>query len=284
MSEEVAMRNQIEQKRSKLRNLFRIKNDCIRVFLAELFGTFVFVSFGLAGVAQFVFGSNIPFISVNISFAFGLTMGIIVAGKISGGHFNPAVSLAFLLLGKLSLVRFFVYAVAQNLGAFLSAAMVYLVYLNEFTKFEPGMHSIQSSGVFGTLPKDLESDSATQTISLFFDQFFATALFVTCILAICDDKNTPSKIPHTIKAVLVGLSLLIVGSAFGINCGFAVNPARDFAPRFFTFIAGWGTQVFTAGSYFFWIPIVAPMVGAAFAVIFYQLLIANHWPDQDLDL
>ena len=66
--------------------------------------------------------------------------------------------------------------------------------------------------------------------------------------------------------------------------GFAINPARDFAPRMFTLIFGWGVKVFTAGSYFFWIPIVAPMVGAVFAVFFYEFFIGNNLVQHDFKL
>ena len=174
-------------------------------------------------------------------------------------------------------MKFIIYTIAQNLGAFVGSILVYLCYLNEFSKYEPGWFSVDSSSVFGTLPRNVTSASGIETFSLFWDQFYATTLFITCILAICDDNNTPAKIPHTIKAVLVGLTLAGIGTAFGINCGFAVNPARDFGPRMFTLIFGWGGKVFTAGPYFFWIPIAAPMCGGAFAVIIYQLFIGNNF-------
>ena len=180
-------------------------------------------------------------------------------------------------------MKFIIYTIAQNLGAFFASIMVYLVYLNEFSKYEPGWFSIDSSSVFGTLPRNPTSSSGIETFSLFWDQFYATTLFITCILAICDDNNTPAKIPHTIKAVLIGFALFSISTAFGLNSGFAVNPARDLAPRLFTLI-GWGGKVFTAGPYFFWIPIVAPMIGAVFAVIIYQLFIGNHLDEVDIIL
>jgi len=106
-------------------------------------------------------------LALNISFGFGLAMGIIVSGNISGikvgnffklnhllqvvilckgGHLNPAVSFAFLLKGKLSLVRFIVYVFAQNIGAFTAAVMVYLTYLYELTIFKEGMYSLKTAG------------------------------------------------------------------------------------------------------------------------------------------
>ena len=194
---------------------------------------------------------------------------------------NPAISFANLLLGNLSFAHFFVYVIAQNLGAFLASIMVYLVYLFELENYEFGIHSIQSAGIFTTFPNNLTSTSNTETFSLIWDQFISSMLFVMSVLAICDDRNT--KVPGTIKAVLVGLVLLIIGTAFGFNCGFPINPARDFAPRMFCLIFGWGTQVFTAGNYFFWIPVVMPMVGSVFGTIVYQLFIANHLPKEKFE-
>lgn len=262
---------------SKLGAFLSIKNKLIRAFLAELFGTFLFLSIALGSVAQFVFGiGEITFVSMAISFGFGLMAAIVVCGKVTGGHFNPAVSFAFLLTARLSVLRFFVYSIAQNLGAFLASIMVYLAYLNEFEHFPAGQFSIQTSAVFGTLPRNVTSSGSTETFSLFFDQFFASSIFITVILAVCDENNTPAKLPHVIKALFIGFALMIIGTAYGINCGFAVNPARDFGPRMFTLIFGWGSQVFEAGPYFFWIPLLAPMIGSAFAVATYNLFIGNH--------
>lgn len=169
------------------------------------------------------------------------------------------------------------------MGAFLASCFVYLVYLHELEIFERGMYSLESAGIFATFPRNLTETTNLDGIELFsnfFDQFFATTLFIVGVLAICDSRNT--NIPHIIKAVLVGLILLIIGTSFGLNCGFPVNPARDFGPRLFCLIAGWGTKMFTAGNYFFWIPLVAPMIGAVSGTLTYQLFIANHWPEEDL--
>lgn len=93
-------------------------------------------------------------------------------------------------------------------------------------------------------------------------------------MAITDKRN--EQIPHGASAILVGLIVVLLGMSFGYNCGGAINPARDFGPRFFTFIAGWGHQVFTAGNYFFWIPLVAPMLGSLVGTFLYLFFISNQ--------
>lgn len=270
----------ISKVRTKIGKALRIKNTFIRVFLAELIGTFVFISFSLAGVAQYVFGGKKSFLSLNVSFGFGLTMGIITSGNVSGGHLNPAVSLSMLLLGRLTFVKFILYVIAQNIGAFLAAVMVYLVYLFELENYSGGMNSLDTAGIFATFPNQVDNVTGSATFSLFWDQFFATSLFIFCILAITDPKSN-QKTPLAVTAVLVGLILLIVGTSFGLNCGFAVNPARDFAPRLFLLIAGWGGKVFSAGNYFFWIPLVAPIIASFSSVFFYQLFIGNHTVEEE---
>jgi len=137
--------------------------------------------------------------------------------------------------------------------------------------------------MFATFPRNESKPMyiSLQTFSDCWDQLFATAFFILAILAITDKNN--SKLPNAVNAILIGCCLIIVGTSFGINCGFAVNPARDFAPRLFTLMAGWGWKVFYANNYFFWIPLIMPMFGAVLAVCLYHLFIANHWPENESD-
>ena len=75
----------------------------------------------------------------------------------------------------------------------------------------------------------------------------------------------------------------IVSFSFGGNTGAAINPARDFAPRLFTLICGYGPSVLFANNFYFWIPIFAPLIGSAFATYTYSLFINNYWPPQNDD-
>src|SRR4029078_4934809 len=79
------------------------------------------------------------------------------------------------------------------------------------------------------------------------------------ILGITDSRNSPP--PNGLAPVVVGLLVILIGATFGFNSGYAINPARDFGPRFFTFLAGWGGEVFSAGNSWWWVPIIAPCLG-----------------------
>lgn len=66
--------------------------------------------------------------------------------------------------------------------------------------------------------------------------------------------------------------------------GYAINPARDFGPRFFTFIAGWGSDVFTADGYYFYVPLLAPNIGTCVGGFVYTALVSfHHTPDEEKD-
>ncbi|HEY7506145.1 MAG TPA: aquaporin, partial [Nitrososphaera sp.] len=68
------------------------------------------------------------------------------------------------------------------------------------------------------------------------------------------------------------------GMCFGFNAGYAINPARDLGPRLFTFVGGWGAEVFRAGNYWFWVPIVGPLIGGVLGALIYDFAVGNHFP------
>jgi aquaporin-3 len=242
-----------------LSSFMRVQNQNIRVFLAELLGSLIFISFGLASVAQFKFFKSddghyrSAFLSVNLAFGFGITIGILVVGKVSGAHLNPSVSFAMFLMKRLSFIQFLIYSCAQFIGSFLAALLVFIVYYDSLKNFKPGMYSIETAGIFATYPHgDLS------VLCGFFNQIFGTFFLILVILALTDEKN--SRVSFGTQAISIGMTISAIGLAFGHNSGFAINPTRDFGPRFFTFVMGWGVQVFTSGKYFFWIPIIGPLV------------------------
>ena len=82
----------------------------------------------------------------------------------------------------------------------------------------------------------------------------------------------------SVAPLTIGAVVLVIGMTFGYNSGYAINPARDFAPRLFTFLAGWGSEVFSAGHYWWWVPIVGPLVGGVLGGWVYDVLIMRHHP------
>uniref|UniRef100_A0A8C5LLB2 Aquaporin-3 n=1 Tax=Leptobrachium leishanense TaxID=445787 RepID=A0A8C5LLB2_9ANUR len=255
--------------------MLRIQNKLLRQALAECLGTLILVMFGCGSVAQVVLskGSHGQFLTVNLAFGFAVMLGIIVAGQVSGGHLNPAVTFALCIMAREPWIKFPIYTIAQTLGAFLGAGIVYGLYYDAIWFFANDQLYVMgpngTAGIFATFP--------TEHLTLmngFFDQFIGTAALVVCVLAIVDPYNNP--IPRGLEAFTVGFVVLVIGLSMGFNSGYAVNPARDFGPRLFTSLAGWGTEVFWAGDQWWWVPIVSPLLGAIAGVMVYQLMIGCH--------
>ena len=149
---------------------------------------------------------------------------------------NPAVSLSQLILGKMSVGKFLVYLTGQSIGAFLGSIVVFFVYIDALDTFDHGVRYVTgvnaTAGIWATYPHD-----GVTIRGCFFDQFFGTALLILVVLAVGDEKN--EKIPHGQVALLLGLTVFLMGMSFGMNCGYAINPVRDFIPRLFTSVSGW---------------------------------------------
>ncbi|XP_021232374.1 aquaporin-10 isoform X1 [Numida meleagris] len=112
-------------------------------------------------------------------------------------------------------------------------------------------------------------------------QVLGTAVLIVGILAITDTRNRA--VPRGLEPVAVALLVLAIEVSMGSNCGSPMNPARDLGPRLFTLAAGWGTEVFSRGSAWWWVPVVAPLVGAALGTGLYQLFVAFHHPEEEED-
>ncbi|KAM9451068.1 aquaporin-3b isoform 1-T4 [Clarias gariepinus] len=259
----------------KMMQIFRIRNLLVRQALAECLGTLILVMFGCGAVAQLVLseGSHGMFLTVNFAFGFAATLGILVCGQVSGGHLNPAVTFALCILGRDPWKKFPVYFLFQTLGAFLGSGIIFGMYFDAFWEYKKGSLIVTgengTAGIFATYPSNHLS-----LINGFFDQVIGTAALIVCILAIVDPYNNP--IPRGLEAFTVGFVVLVIGLSMGFNSGYAVNPARDLGPRIFTALAGWGTEVFTAHDYWFFVPIFAPFIGAMVGVLVYQLMVGYH--------
>ena len=244
---------------------------------AEFLGTFILIVFGVGVVAQTVLskGANGSFLAINLGWGLGVMLGVYAAGGVSGAHLNPAVTLALAVRGAFPWSKVLPFVAAQTAGAFAASAVVYLTYYEAFTAFDGGVRQVLGAqgtgGIFATYPQPFLS-----IIGGFVDQLVGTALLMATILAITDQRNNPT--PAWLTPIVVGGIVVAIGVAFGFNAGYAINPARDLGPRLFTAVAGWGPGVFSAGGGWWWVPIVAPCLGAVVGAVAYDLLVAKHHP------
>jgi glycerol uptake facilitator protein len=242
---------------------------------AEFFGTLVLILFGNGVVAMVVlFGTGVPgeivnggYTNITIGWGLAVTMGVYVAGRISGAHLNPAVTLTLAAFRGFPWRKVLPYSLAQILGAFVAAAIVYWNYRPAFLRFDPGLQ--KTAGVFTTFPAFPDLPQAG-----FLDQTIGTALLLFLIFAITDERNQPPA--ANLAPVIIGLIVVAIGMSFGGMHGYAINPARDFGPRLFTAVAGFRNNGLTDDTYRFAVPIAGPLLGGLIGGLAYDFGVRRY--------
>jgi glycerol uptake facilitator protein len=241
--------------------------------LAEFLGTMVLILFGNGVVAMEVLFNKGGYTNITLAWGLAVTMGIYIAGKTTGAHLNPAVTLTLAAYRGFPWKKVLPYSIVQVAGAFCAAAIVFLNYRPQFLTIDPMLE--KTAGVFTTFPAFPMQPSAG-----FFDQVIGTALLLLMIFAITDERNTP---PGNMAPLMVGLVVVVIGMAFGGMHGYAINPARDFGPRLLTVVAGFKNNGLTDGSLVFWVPIAGPLVGGLIGGAVYDFCIRRYLPSNEPD-
>jgi glycerol uptake facilitator protein len=231
----------------------------------------ILILFGTGVVAQVVAGGLGNHDSIAWGWGFGVALGVFVAGRISGAHLNPAVSIALAAFRGFPWRKVAPYTVAQTLGAFVAALLVRWDYSEVLAKVDP-RHTYKTLGVFATLPGN--GTLPVHELGALRDQILGTAILLFVILALTDANNQPPLANMT--ALIIGFLVVAIGMAFGTDAGYAINPARDFGPRLAAFITGYGGAWRDQyGNFYFWVPIVGPIVGGLIGAALYRILIGN---------
>uniref|UniRef100_A0A914EAT8 Uncharacterized protein n=1 Tax=Acrobeloides nanus TaxID=290746 RepID=A0A914EAT8_9BILA len=274
----IAPMPEVESRPELLRRFFRIEDDLKRCVLAEFFCTLILVFGGTSVIAQYVVGRGNydMYFAVTIGFGISFIIAIHMGIRISGAHLNPAVSFFVWTFGQISFNRFLLYTLAQTVGSFVGAGLTYLMYFGAINAYDRGNPMVngplKTAGIFSTYPEGYLS-----VVGGLIDQIVGTAMLCITIGVMTDKRN---QIPIWIQPTLIGLGLMLIGMAWGLNAGYAVNPARDLGPRLFTLCAGYGWEVFSFNHYkWFWIPIVGPMIGGVLGAWLYQVFIGIHIPN-----
>ncbi|ACZ90166.1 MIP/aquaporin family protein [Streptosporangium roseum] len=241
---------------------------------AEFAGTLILILFGVGVVAQVAAAGIGDHDSIAWAWGLGVTLGVYTAARISGAHLNPAVTVALAVFKGFSWRKVLPYSLAQTAGAFVAALLVRWNYAEVLAKADPG-HTIKTQGVFSTLPGN--GALPVGTWGAFRDQVIGTAILLFLILAVSDVRNSPPA--ANLAPFVVGLVVVAIGMAWGTNAGYAINPARDFGPRLASFLTGyetaWRDQY---GQLYFWVPIVAPVIGGLIGAGLYQAMVARFLP------
>ncbi|RWR03224.1 glycerol uptake facilitator GlpF [[Pantoea] beijingensis] len=254
-----------------------LKGQCI----AEFLGTGLIIFFGAGCVAAMkLAGASFGQWEISIIWGLGVSMAIYMSSAISGAHLNPAVTIALWLFACFERRKVLPYIVAQVAGAFCAAALVFGLYYNLFFDFEQthqmvrgSVESLDLAGIFSTYPNPHISVAQALLVEIVI-----TAVLMALIMALTDDGNGIPRGP--LAPLLIGLLIAVIGASMGPLTGFALNPARDFGPKLFAWLAGWGDVAFTGGREipYFLVPIFGPLIGASLGAFGYRALIGRNLP------
>lgn len=238
--------------------------------LAEFIGTALLIILGDGVVANVLLnkskGHNAGWMAISTGWGLAVALSVYCIGVFSGGHLNPAVTIAMATIGKLPWSDVAGYIAAQMGGAFVGATMVWLAYLPHW-KETPDTGT--KLGVFCTAP------AVRSAIPNLITEIIGTFVLVLGVLAILTPENlSPDHGLNTgLGPLLVGLIVLAIGLSLGGPTGYAINPARDLGPRIahaLLPISGKGGSDWG----YAWIPIVGPIIGGVAAALFYRAC----WP------
>jgi len=234
----------------------------MNIFLYEFLGTALLILFGNGVVANVVLnkskGQNSGWIVIAFGWCIAVFVGVFASSKGSGAHLNPIVTLTMAYLGRISWLVVPAYFAGQMLGAFIGAVLVWLAYKQHFDATE---NPDAKLAVFCTHPAIRNGfyNMLTEIIGSF--------ALITGVLYLA----SPAENMGSIEALPVSLLVLGIGLSFGGPTGYAVNPARDLAPRIAHFLlpiqgkrnSDWGYAL---------IPVLGPIIGGMLATWAYHLM------------
>lgn len=226
--------------------------------LAELIGTMLLIILGDGVVANVVLkktkGHSSGWIVITTGWALAVAIPAAIFTSVSGALFNPALTIALAIVGQFTWSQVIPYIIAQLLGAFLGAVVVYITYYNHFEETEDQNSKL---GVFCTIP-EIEDHKIN-----FLTEFIGTFVLTFAVLGI-----GAQNIDYGVKVIIIGCLIWAIGLSLGGPTGYAINPARDFGPRLAHFLLPIPRKGSSKWEYA-WIPIVAPIIGAICGALVY---------------
>jgi len=244
-------------------------------FTGEFFGTFLLVFFGCGSVCAAVLtGAQVGVFQVAIVWGLGIATAIYLTGALSGAHLNPAVTVSMTVWSDFPKSRVAPYVAAQLLGAFVAAAVLYLIFGGALAVFERANHLVRgqpgseaSAMVFGEFfpspcgqPLTAEARTRMSALAAFGAEVIGTAILLLVVFSVTDERNKAR--PQILTAATIGLTVTLLISLLGPLTMACFNPARDFAPRVFSSLAGWGGVPFQVnGLGWLTVYIIAPVLG-----------------------
>lgn len=233
-------------------------------YLAEFLGTMLMILLGNGSVAGALLknskSENDGWLTIVIGWGLAVTVAIYAVGPISGAHLNPAITIALSVSGDFPADQVIGYVIAQFAGAFAGAILVWLHYLPHWNKTESASRKL---AVFCTAP------AIRSTPGNLVSEIIATLVLVLAILFIGANEFVAGLNP-----LVVGGLIISIGISLGGPTGFAINPARDLAPRLVHFILPISGKGASDWSYS-WIPVVGPLIGGVVGAWLFKALFGH---------
>ena len=251
--------------------------------IAEAMAMFIIIGMGDSAACMYTLYDPSPYKQaywgVCIAWGLAVTIAIYVTGGVSGAHANPAVSLAMAIFRGFSWRKVIPYSLAQVAGAFAGAAIVYVMFSPVIDHFNTVNHLTRAgdggaAGVFFTYP-----GLAITPLHALMDQVVLTAFLMLGIFAVTEERNILAPMGNS-GALIIGLLVALIGASAGYLEAWALNPARDFGPRLFAWMMGWGAQALPSPGNYWWVPIAGPLMGGVIGAAAHHYLILPYLPSK----
>ncbi|MBI1921984.1 MAG: aquaporin family protein [Geobacter sp.] len=253
-------------------------------FIGELIGTFMLVFFGCGSVAATVlFSAHVGLFQVAILWGIGVSLSIYATRHLSCAHLNPAVSVAMVVGGRMALSKLPGYIIAQFVGAFFAAIMLYLLFSDSIIQYE-ALHgilrgspsSVKTAMIFGEFYPNPGAGpfASVSTLSAFLAEACGTFVLVFLIFALTDGCNL-GRPDDALAPLFVGLAVTAIISVIAPLTQAGLNPARDLSPRLFAILAGWSSAALPDKQYgFLTVYVLGPITGGVLASLMFTHILA----------
>jgi glycerol uptake facilitator len=264
--------------------------------LAEFVGTFIVILIGDGAVAAAVMTNQLDGWGVAMMWGLAVTFGIYVAGPVSGAHFNPAVTITMAVFRDFPRSRILPFILSQIAGAFTGAAAVYWMWHGYWPRVlekigvevgAPGSQKLMMIfSCFYPNPGGIGVDASAMATVLpggaFFIEVLLTMFLLLMIFALTEPDN-PGMPQAGLGPLFIGLTVTAIVGVGGSLTMDAVNPVRDFGPRLFSYVIGFGRIAFPGprGNEW-WLYIVAPIIGGLIGAAVYRYLVRRFLPPRSL--
>jgi len=262
-----------------------MKKNLIGELISELFGTAILVLLGVGVVVNVGLAPRMAsaggwnWLTICFGWCFAVVVAVYAVGGVSGGHINPAVTLAMAVKRSFPWYKVVPYWIAQSVGAFIGAVALFFIFKDGLlgaglpNVWTGGPGSVFSQAWWGDLTLR-EPTGSYSILTATLAEVAGTAVLLWGVLAAFDSKNMA--VGANLGPLFVGFAVLAVGLSLGGPSGFMINPARDFAPR--TFATLIGTKGMFDGPWWIIGPIIGPFIGGLVGIFTYDLCVTRWLP------